>query len=229
MRAYLARVLQRCTPLFAASGASIFLRQSSGVYQLETQFGISPPIPLEAKIEAGKGVAGACLELRKPLLVKDVRSESQLSGRQIKPREELGSAMVVPLIIPDGTVIGVINLSRHAGDPDFGEKDLKRAESLAYQVALAVGSGQLLASAEQNHAWLKELMQYVPAAVLALSPDGQIQEANEAGRRLLESPPAWLTHDLQVGRTKLTDPETRRIWRVDCHKAGKGTVVIAED
>ncbi len=196
---------------------------------MEAQLGSDPPIPADAVIEPGRGVAGACLEARKPLLVKDVRSEPVFSGREIQPREDLGSAMVVPLIIPDGTAIGVLNLSRAAGEPDFGAEDLKKAESLAHQIALAVGSGQLLAAAEQNHAWLKELMQGVPAAVLALRPDGTIDEANESGKRLMQNQPTWLNRDIPFGRTKITDSQTRRIWRVDCHRAGAGTVVIAED
>jgi signal transduction histidine kinase len=137
--------------------------------------------------------------------------------------------MVVPLIVPDGTAIGVLNLSRKAGEPDFGPEDLRIAETLAYQVALAVGSGQLLASAEQNHAWLRQLMECLPGAVLALSPNGEIEEANENGKKLMQDLPPWLNFELSQGRSKIIDPATRRIWRVDCHPAGDGMVVIAED
>jgi nitrogen-specific signal transduction histidine kinase/PAS domain-containing protein len=229
MRAYLERVLRRCTPLFAASGGSIFLKHADGVFRLETQHGIEPPIPEDATVDRGRGVAGACLDLETPLLVKDVQSESTFQGRAIEPRRELGTAMVVPLIVPDGTPIGVLNLSRKAGEPDFGQQDLEMAASLAHQVALAVGSAQLLATSEQNHAWLRGLMECMPSAVLALDPDGAILEANENGKQLLEQKPGWLTHDLTLGRNKITDPESHQIWRIDCLEAGHGRVVIAED
>lgn len=229
MSAYLERVLQRCTPLFAASGASIFLKHDDDVYRLEAQFGIEPPIPEAASINPGRGVAGACLDLGRPLIVNDVRSESIFKGRAIEPRRELGSAMVVPLIVPDGAPIGVLNLSRKAGEPGFGQEDLGRAASLANQIALAVGSGQLLAWSEQSHAWLRGLMECIPAAVLALDPGGEIEEANEHGKQVLEQRPEWLSHDIPPGRSKIQDPETRQIWRIDCIQAGEGRVLIAED
>ena len=229
MKAYLDRVLRRCVPLFFASGASIFLKLPTGTYQLEAQVGIEPPIPQSAVIVPGKGVAGASLELGAPILVKDVQSESIFRGRAISPRNELGSAMVVPLIVPAGTAIGVLNLSRSAGQPDFGKEDLQRASSLAYQIALAVGSGQLLAASEQNRAWLKGLMECVPAAVVAFSTDLMMAEANQQGKDLLKESPEWLSQDLPIGRTKIADTNRRRTWRVDCQEAGGGRVIIAQD
>jgi signal transduction histidine kinase len=229
MKAYLARVLQRCVPLFNAGGASIFLKGPDGTFKLEAQIGMEPPIPESAEIVPGRGVAGASLELGSPLLVKDVQSENIFRGRAISPRNDLGSAMVVPLIVPDGAAIGVLNLSRSAGQQDFGQEDLKQASSLAYQVALAVGSGQLLAAAEQNRAWLKGLMDCMPAAVFAFSHNGKMAEANSQAKQLLESSPEWLSPDLPLGHIKVSDPETRRTWRIDSQEAGGGRVVVAQD
>jgi signal transduction histidine kinase len=229
MKAYLHRVLERCVPLFSASGASIFLKQQNGAFGLEAQLGIEPPIPETASIVPGQAVAGACLELGQPMLIKDVRSERAFEGREISPRKELGSAMVVPLIVPDGVAIGVLNLSRSAGHKDFGEHDLQNAASLAYQIALAVGSGQLLASSEQNRAWLKELMERMPGAVIAYLEDGKVAEANSQAVELLMNPPSWLTPDMEPGHAKIVDQPTRRTWRVDTQEVGGGRVVVVQD
>ncbi|HWD42071.1 MAG TPA: ATP-binding protein [Fimbriimonas sp.] len=229
MHAYLERIIERCIPLFDASGASIFLEESPGIYKLQAQSGILPPIPAGSVVKAGQGIAGACLELGEPLLIKDVQAEIVFTGRQIQQRRDLGSAMVVPLIVPHGPVIGVLNVSRKTGEADFGQPDLAAAASLAHQVALAVSTGRLLAETKQAYEWLSGLMECVPAAVLALRPDNTIQEANIQGKELAENPPKWLGTDLPMGRTKIVDTEGELVWRVDCLPAGEGRVIIAED
>ena len=105
MKAYLGRIIDRCIPLFDASGVSIFLDNEDEQFHLMAQSGVEPPIPSDAVVRKGEGVAGACVELREPLLVKDVQSEIVFTGRHIQRRPHLGSAMIVPLIVPHGPVI----------------------------------------------------------------------------------------------------------------------------
>jgi signal transduction histidine kinase len=229
MYAYLERIVEKCTPLFDAAGASIFLRRDDGRFHLEAQFGTVPPIPENAIITPGEGVAGACIDLAEPLLVKDVRSEIVFKGRLIQPRADVGSAMVVPLIVPHGAVLGVMNVTRRQGDPDFSHPDLARAASLAHQVALAVSAARLLAETKQAQAWLAGLMECVPAAVLVISADGSIAEANRQGKAILDERPEWLNPDLTCGRSKVFDANTNKVWRLDCLPAGDGRVLIVED
>ena len=229
MQAYLERIVEKCTPLFDASGATIFMRGEDGLYHLEAQYGSGPTIPKDAVITPGEGVAGACIDLAEPLLVKDVRSEIVFKGRIIQPRSDVGSAMVVPLIVPHGPVLGVMNVTRLSGEPDFSHPDLARASSLAHQVALAVSAGRLLAETKQAHAWLAGLMECVPAGVLVISAVGTIEEANRQGKELLDQHPEWLTSELACGRSKVFDAANDKVWRIDCLPAGGGRVVIVED
>jgi signal transduction histidine kinase len=229
LHAYLDRVLTRCVSLFDASGASIFLKDGERSYRLITQLGIDPPIPTGALITEGEGIAGACLELREPLLIHDVQAQIVFTGKQIQTRRRLGSAVVVPLIITQGETIGVLNVSRSAGEGDFTQPDLSKAASLAHQVALAIATGRLLAETKRTNEVLTGLMECVPAAVLAIRPDGSIQNANALGRALEQSAPKWLTGDMQVGRTRFTDPDTDQMWKIDCVSAGDGLLVFADN
>jgi signal transduction histidine kinase len=229
LRAYLDRVLTRCVSLFDASGASIFLKQGGDTYSLMTQVGIDPPIPLDAVVSEGEGIAGACLKLQEPLLVQDVRDQIVFSGTLVQPRRHLGSAMVVPLSISNLESIGVLNVSRNAGERQFNQPDLAKAASLAHQVALAIATGRLVAETKQTNAVLTELMESIPSAVLSVGPDGSILNANAFGRQLAERKPVWLDGHMRTGRFRFTEEDTQEIWKVDSVAVGEGTLVIAEN
>jgi signal transduction histidine kinase len=229
LRAYLDRVLIRCVSLFDASGASIFLQDGEKTYKLITQLGIQPPIPSDAVITEGEGIAGACLQQGEPLLVHDVHNQIMFSGKQIQTRRHLGSAIVVPLIVTQGESIGVLNVSRNAGEPEFKQPDLSQAASLAHQVALAIATGRLLADSKQTNAVLTELMESIPSAVLSMRADGSVQNANAFGRALAESAPSWLQGEMSAGRFRFTDPDSGEIWKVDIIAAGDGQLIFAEN
>jgi len=56
----------------------------------------------------------------------------------------VSSSMVLPLTEPDGTIIGVLNFSRHANSRPFAEADLERAIAVASHVALAASNAKLM-------------------------------------------------------------------------------------
>jgi signal transduction histidine kinase len=89
-----------------------------------------------AKVRVGERIAGRVLENGEPLLLAD-RSAADPAIRDAMRREELGSALCVPLKLK-GRVLGVLNASKTAREAPFGRHDLELLSILASQVAIAL-------------------------------------------------------------------------------------------
>ena len=135
LHAYLKRVLEVATRCFRTSGASIFLEEG-GVYHLAAKLGPAVRTPDGAVIQKGIGLAGEAIELAQPKIITDGQ------------RTDIGSSLIVPLM-DGGNCIGVLNMARSHDEPVFGEEDLRYAEGVAGQIALAVHNAKLFASGRE--------------------------------------------------------------------------------
>jgi signal transduction histidine kinase len=136
LRPFLREALRRGSDWFQACSASAFLAEGPGEYILAAQFG-GIPLPIGTVLRAG--VAQAAINAREPLLIDDPSAHPRLRGTHVKRRSDVASAMVLPLILPDGEAVGVINLARQAGVPPYGPEDLEQARRMASHFAIAVG------------------------------------------------------------------------------------------
>jgi len=144
LEAYLNRMLELCSQLFDASGASLFLgHEGSDEFELAGTSGSLSKIPYGAKLRAGEGIAGTAIHAEKPMLVLDPLGDAALRSAQVERREDIGSSMVIPLVTPLAGCFGVLNLARKAGTEAFQDADLAHAESIAAQIALAVSNARL--------------------------------------------------------------------------------------
>lgn len=176
---YLDRVLLHCEHLFLASATSLFLRDGeSNVYRLTAKRGASSKIPADAEIHVGVGLAGEAIERRASALV---HASSE--------RRNVGSSMVVPLVASEGEVLGVLNLARKVSQPAFRPDDLRHADKLARQLALAVGSARLYSEARQAESRLSTLLESVPSPMFVLDAQGEVTARNGAARSLRRHPP----------------------------------------
>lgn len=176
---YLNRVLLHCEHLFAASAVSLFLREgASSVYRLAARRGASARIPAGAEIHVGVGLAGEAIERRASALV-----------HAASERRNVGSSMVVPLVAPDGEVLGVLNLARKVSQPAFRPEDLRHADTVARQLALAVGNARLYSEARQAEARLATLLEAIPSPMFVLDGQGKVTARNAAARQLKDHPP----------------------------------------
>lgn len=175
---YLDRVLLHCEHLFAASAASLFLREGeSDVYRLTAKRGASSRIPSDAEIHVGVGLAGEAIERRASALV-----------HATSERRNVGSSMVVPLVATEGEVLGVLNLARKVSQAPFGPDDLRHADKVARQLALAVGSARLYSEARQAESRLSTILESVPSPTFVLNGQGEITARNGAARALKRYP-----------------------------------------
>ena len=136
LRPFLREALSRGARWFQADSASAFLAEGPGEYVLTAQFG-GYPLPQGTTLRAG--VAQAAIDAREPLLVGDPADHPRLRDSHVVRRADVASAMILPLILPDGEAVGVINLARKIGEPPYGPDDLAKASMMAGHFAMAVG------------------------------------------------------------------------------------------
>ena len=136
LRPFLGEALCRAESWFEADSASAFLVSAPGEYTLAAQCG-GLPLPLGTILR--HGVAQAAIESREPLLIGDPTDHPHLRRSLVPRRTDVASAMVLPLILPDGEPVGVINLARMPGRPAYGPDDLSQAARMAGHFAMAVG------------------------------------------------------------------------------------------
>lgn len=181
---YMRALLNRCAHWFEATGASIFLRQENGVYVLAAKRGLGSRLPPDVKVVPGAGIAGASIESGEPLLVSDPRENARLEGK-VMARADIGSSMVVPLMTPESGCIGVVNLSRKRGMPEFDLDDLRQAKSFARHLALGVSNARLFArmnqatmQARMHHDKLRAVIDRLVVGVIVLNRYGEVTECN---------------------------------------------------
>ncbi|MDH4387348.1 MAG: ATP-binding protein [Fimbriimonas sp.] len=143
---YLDTILQRVAEWFDAPVASLFVADEKGTIRCRASVGV--PVAETAVIEIGKGIAGSALLHGLPMLVEDP-SDNPLLANQIKQtRKEISSAMVVPLTTSHER-LGVLNLARLDQDCPFDETDLKKANTLARNISLAVANWKHLGDVKE--------------------------------------------------------------------------------
>lgn len=188
---YLPRILDRCARWFGATSATLFtLDPPTGEYHLAAHWGGGPP-PEDARIVPGVGIAGTCVATLRPLRVEDPNQHPLLRGRIRAARRELASSLIVPLATTEGGCVGVLNLSRRSGKPEYIDEDLVRVASVARHIGLAVENVRLMsalddAAREARHARnkLDAILQGLGVAVLVLDGDGRVTAMNQEALRL---------------------------------------------
>jgi len=133
---FLREALGRAVRWFRADSASAFLAKGPEEYVLAAQFG-GHALPVGATLR--NGVAQAAIDAREPLLVGDPADHPRLRDSRVSRRNDVASAMVLPLILPDGEPVGVFNLARKPGEEPYGGDELEQARHMASHFALAVG------------------------------------------------------------------------------------------
>jgi len=248
----LEKVLLHVADCFQATGASLFLCESGDkVANLVARSGSDARIPSDASVIAGEGIAGTCLEVGRPMVVRDPKDHPLLSKRSVRRRKELGSALVIPLVASAGC-IGVVNLSRPSGAAPFDDRDLLRAESVVRHIALTVENARLFAksklAAEEakrlQHRTL-EIIQSMGIAVIVVDSQERVTEANREALRLLgaevggDHPTGFLAfvleslHEASRGnavRRRYHEENTNRSWAITCTPltSGGATAAIEE-
>lgn len=253
---YLKRILQGCQRWFNASAVSLFLREDAGEYRLAGQYGRSARVPEGAILRAGDGIAGSCIASGTPMLIENPIEHPLLVGKIDRPRGDVASSMVVPLITPEGDCVGVLNLSRKSGEPVFTSDDLLKSSSLAGHLALAASNARLVSQlnsaigeARRLHAQLEGILDGLSVGVVVVGADGGIREFNPEAAALANAPESgkWWSEFVSetAGRLRVTldealvdglsgkrtnrmakDPSTDTAWSINCSPLPNGDVAV---
>lgn len=189
--AYIQRVVARAASIFQASGASVFLSDSDhAVYRVRARAGRQSNVPLSAKIVRGKGVAGLVAATGVARILGDLALDTEFDSIVPGDSSDVSSSMVLPLVEPSGDVIGVLNLSRHAGAPAFDPSELEHAKAVAAHVALAASNARLMESlrmqileAQASGEKMQAVLDGVGSAVIVLDERGAIVDSNAPAKK----------------------------------------------
>ncbi|MEI8281615.1 MAG: ATP-binding protein [Armatimonadota bacterium] len=181
VEAYLKTILLRCAGWFESKAASVFVAEADGVIRCQAAIGTS--ISRTATITEGKGIAGSALHHGVAMIVDDPKDNPLLANQIQERRDDIGSAMVIPLI-SNGRKLGVLNLARNVSDKPFNEQDLAKANTLASNISLAVANWQMIGEIKSAHDQITTVFNLLNVAVLAIE-NHEIQQRNPEADRLL--------------------------------------------
>lgn len=140
---FLPQALARIAQYFDATGASLFIQSEDPTqYQLVAAHGSQATLPDDVTIQMGRGVGGAVLARGRGTCVLDPLDDPELALSTEALRPDLGSALVLPLLVDDQPPVGLLNISRSPDQRAFGGLDLKEAEAIGNYLALAVLSAR---------------------------------------------------------------------------------------
>lgn len=123
-------VIDRAVAALEAHTGSLFLRdRGTDRMRLTASVGLPSEVNQSMTFIIGEGIAGRVAESRQPVLMhKDPDAHPLMQGRKsrIKQRTEIESAICVPLLaVNDGTVLGVLSVSRRVPSQPFIDDDMR--------------------------------------------------------------------------------------------------------
>ena len=142
-------VIDRAVSALEAHTGSLFLRdRGTDRMRLTASVGLPSEVNHSVTISIGEGIAGRVAESRQPVLMhKDPDAHPLMQGRKsrIKRRTEIESAICVPLLaVNDGTVLGVLSVSRRVPSQPFIDDDMRVLSLFASIVGATFGQTMVL-------------------------------------------------------------------------------------
>lgn len=247
---YLETTLARCEEWFLATSGSIFLAgDSPGVYQIRASRGRTEELPPDTCIRRGRGLAGKVLQTGKPRLIGDPAKEKDFSGIVADPGT--ASSIIVPLVDPRQGTVGVLNMSREAGESQFTDQDLQQAEAMANLITLAVANARLVEKlntavrdVRRTQERLAAVIDAVPGGVIVMDEAGRIDVCSpNAQREALPSEHSPMTPlrretDASLKRIRVekepfvrsvTDHEADRAWVLQAQPLQRGCILTIHE
>jgi len=172
---------------FESSVCTIWLRQAEGL-KLEAAVGVGLRSPGASQMALGQSVSGLTAVSGTPRRYADVSAEGISEHHELEPYLT-GPLLSAPIVF-QGEGLGVINLCRQPGEPEFTSGDLDRLVASSSAVALAVAAQRVVT--QQNRELkdqdqhLRTLFDDAPNPIFVLDWHGRFLEANAAAANFLE-------------------------------------------
>ncbi len=128
--------LRNTLDLFKAMRGSIFLLDENGrELVLKSSFGMNTSEQKNLVKRMGEGIVGQVAELKKPLIVEDIRKDGRFQDYKSGHNYSSHSFICSPLMIKD-KLIGVINIADKESGLPFENQDLELLDFISNQIAV---------------------------------------------------------------------------------------------
>ena len=153
----LQKTMREILQIFRFDAARIYLRQGSAEeLELVAHDGMPEDLTLIKRYRIGEGRLGKAFETGEPMIVEDMQSDpvyNQTAGNKVMLRAGFRSSFLIPIKVRKET-LGVMNFL--GKEPHiFTEADLQLVNSIAYNLAIAVGNANLFSQIKQKTAELE--------------------------------------------------------------------------
>ena len=151
--AYLQEILQLIVTLTAqlmnSKICSLMLYdEKTQELKIEATQSLSDEYRKKAPLKVGQSVSGKALQLKQPVMVRDVTCEAGYNYPAIAKREGLKSMLSVPMVIKD-KLIGVINCYT-TYEYTFSEEEISVLQTIASQSAVAIENTRLFEDSQSS-------------------------------------------------------------------------------
>ncbi len=151
----LERILAAAKRVAEAERATLYLLDIDGrtLHSHATQGGT----PTTIVLPVDKGIAGACATTRATINVPDAYEDARFDRAwDIRTGFRTRAVLAVPMIAPDGRLVGVVQVLNRIGQGSFDADDVATLEALAAQAAVALEAARTLATlVEQNRSLIE--------------------------------------------------------------------------
>ncbi|MGA9351527.1 MAG: ATP-binding protein [Anaerolineae bacterium] len=173
-----------------ADRASLMLLEGEELV-VKASVGLPLEIAAAARERVGEGIAGWVADKGEALLLADGASLNP-QIREAMIREEITSALCVPLLVKD-KVVGVLNLSKLEEGPAFTQGDLEFISILGGEAAIAIENARLYEAAQRElterrrveeeltrvATELQQLIDTANAPIFGVNANGMVNEWNQ--------------------------------------------------
>ncbi|HSV30774.1 MAG TPA: GAF domain-containing protein [Atribacteraceae bacterium] len=124
----------------------MLLDESKKILEIKATQSISDTYNKKPPLKLGEGIAGRVALERRPITVRDVKSDPRYFNKEIAEKEGLASLISLPLQVK-GKTVGVLNLYSQE-IRDFTNEEVKILTTIANQSAVVIANYRLLMESE---------------------------------------------------------------------------------
>jgi len=139
------------------SGSLMLLDPTGEELEVVAARGTNAEARRNVRLRSGEGIAGYVVHSGRPLLLRDGEVSKELEGLLLR-RQEIGSAICVPLVLGDRAV-GTLSVNRKPTLGDFQPDDLETLAAFANQAVLAIDKAQIYAEYQEHVGRLRGMLE----------------------------------------------------------------------
>ncbi|MDI6703931.1 MAG: GAF domain-containing protein [bacterium] len=128
--------------LQADTGSLMLLSEKKEELYIRVARGLAKDVVESTKVKLGYGISGFVAKNKEPLLLVGTVKDPKLKKIMEEEREEIKSALCVPLLIKD-EVIGTLSVKRIERDGDFSQDDLELLSLFGVHAATSIENDRL--------------------------------------------------------------------------------------